>query len=70
MPCPFATELARSLDRLHGAQKRAARAAKNPQHKREADRLLILAHRAYNAALRAYEEAQRRRNQPKLEAAE
>ena len=70
MPCPFTTELARSLVRLHGAQMRAAKAAKdNPRHKREADQILILAHRAYNAALRNYADAMRRNN-PKLEAAE
>ena len=72
MPCPFTTELARSLDRLHDAQKRAAKAAKdNPRFKREADAILILAHRAYNAALRNYEEAKKRNSTRKFgEAAE
>ena len=59
MPCPIATELARTLDRLHAAQMRAARAAKTPSDKREADRLLILAHRAYNAALAAHQKSSR-----------
>ena len=59
MPCPIATELARTLERLHDAQKRAALAAKTPSDKREADRLLILAHRAYNAALAAHQKSSR-----------
>ena len=65
---PYATELARSLTRLHDAQMRAARAAKTPAHKREADQILIKAHRAYNAARRAFEDAKQRTS--KLEAAE
>ena len=59
MPCPIAIELARALDRLHAAQMRAARAAKTPSDKREADRMLILAHKAFNAAKAAYENSRR-----------
>ena len=59
MPCPIAIELARTLDRLQAAQMRAAKAATTPSDKREADRLLILAHKAFNAALAAHRNSQR-----------
>lgn len=73
MPCPFATELARSTEKLHAVQmERAAAAKKSGDRAKLArlDRTLIQLNRAHNAAKRSYEDAQRRNKPNRLEAAE
>ena len=71
MPCPFATELARSTDKFHAVQKERALAAKNnPSRLAQLDRLLVRLGRAHDAAVRNFERAQKRSSTQRLEAAE
>lgn len=60
MPCPFTTELARTLSCLKEAHRRAVKAAKNQIGVAQADRALFRCQRMYEAALRVVKEAEKR----------